>query len=165
MAEPTQHDVYKLHRAYIEHEDRLINHRTTWLITIQSFLMATFGFTYQKRFEVAAELHHKGENLSSLGAISDEYSLFMVALALIGLAVSLLALVSVRAAAKSIGKLDTSWNRYIGPNPPPHFPGVTGGGDDDAARTGVWLSSAIPAFFSSVWCFALVFLLFRISVR
>jgi hypothetical protein len=41
------HKVYQIHRAYIEHEDNLTNHRTTWLITIQSVVLATFEFCFQ----------------------------------------------------------------------------------------------------------------------
>jgi hypothetical protein len=47
-------EIYELFRSYVKHEDTLIDHRTTWLIYIQSFLLATFGFSYQKKFEVYA---------------------------------------------------------------------------------------------------------------
>lgn len=45
-------ELYVLYRDYIKHEDELINARSGWMINIQSFLIATFGFSYQKRFEI-----------------------------------------------------------------------------------------------------------------
>jgi hypothetical protein len=45
-------ELYVLYRDYIKHEDNLINARISWMISIQSFLIATFGFSYQKKFEI-----------------------------------------------------------------------------------------------------------------
>jgi hypothetical protein len=47
-------ELYVLYRDYIKHEDELINARISWMINIQSFLIATFGFSYQKKFEVVS---------------------------------------------------------------------------------------------------------------
>jgi hypothetical protein len=47
-------ELYVLYRDYIKHEDELINARTSWMINIQSFLIATFGFSYQKKFEMVS---------------------------------------------------------------------------------------------------------------
>ena len=38
------HTLYKQYREYIVHEDNLINHRSTWIYMIQSFLVASYGF-------------------------------------------------------------------------------------------------------------------------
>ena len=34
------HSLYGLYRGYVEHEDNLINQRSTWTYVIQSFLFA-----------------------------------------------------------------------------------------------------------------------------
>jgi hypothetical protein len=36
-------ELFWIYRLYVQYEDDLINNRTTWLITIQAFLLATFG--------------------------------------------------------------------------------------------------------------------------
>jgi hypothetical protein len=56
-------ELYLNYRDYIKHENILINYRTTWLITIQSFLITTFGFSYQKKFEVISSAALNGLTL------------------------------------------------------------------------------------------------------
>ena len=82
----TNEEVYKIHRDYLEHEDELVHHRTTALITIQSFLIATFGFTYQKKYEIAEKLFSQDKSLTpaALGSITDEYNGFLFILAIVG---------------------------------------------------------------------------------
>lgn len=43
---------YKVLRAYVEHEDELINNRLLWNLTVQGFLFAAYGFSVQKLVEM-----------------------------------------------------------------------------------------------------------------
>jgi hypothetical protein len=49
-------ELYKILRSYIEHEDYLINFRSNWMYLIQSFLVASYGFTIQKKLEVMSKI-------------------------------------------------------------------------------------------------------------
>src|ERR1700731_3704234 len=43
--------VYDVFRDYVKQEDNLINFRSTWIVTIQGFLYATYGVILSKKFE------------------------------------------------------------------------------------------------------------------
>lgn len=157
-------EIYKLHRSYIEHEDGLVNHRTTWLITVQSFLIATFGFSYQKKFEVAEKVNSAGKSLSSLGSVYDEYRVFMVVLAFVGLITAVAAFFSVYAAIRALRSIRDNWHKSYGHEPHAYLPGITGGGDKRAERRGISLSMWAPIFFSLLWASVLIFLLLWLNV-
>ncbi|MGH6645931.1 hypothetical protein [Aquabacterium sp.] len=159
--ELTPAEIYKIHRDYIQHEDSLINHRTTWLITVQSFLIATFGFSYQKKFEVAEKLQARGLSLDAMGPTYDEYRTFMITLAIVGVITALAALCSVFAAVSSIRAVQDTWQKKFGTLPHPYLPGLIGGGSDKIASLGVLLSMWAPIFFSLLWLTTIVFLLFK----
>jgi hypothetical protein len=42
---PTDLEFFELTRKQIEHEDSLVNNRTTWLLSLQAFLFAAYGFS------------------------------------------------------------------------------------------------------------------------
>lgn len=151
--------VYAIHRAYIEHEDELIHQRTTSFITIQSFLLATFGFTYQKKYEVAEKLLSQKLTQSDLGSISTEYNIFLLILAVIGAATSLIALRSINAAVTAIRSLKENWLRAADNHPPAYLPGITGGGDLSAHKGGISLAVWGPIFLLSLWILALLALI------
>ena len=157
--------VYALHRSYIEHEDGLINQRTTWLITIQSFLIATFGFSYQKKFEVAEKLFSYNKSLNDLGSLYDEYRIFLFALALVGLITSIAAFFSVLAAARAIWSIRENWERLYGSSTHPYLPGLTGGGNKRIASRGIVLCMWAPVFFSSLWAIVIMFLLLWLRIQ
>ena len=153
-------DIYKIHRDYLEHEDNLINHRTTWLITIQSFLLATFGFTYQKRYEVAAKLYeHSQASLSALGQVNVEYHIFMAILCVIGVGVSITAFLSIESATLAIKGLKKSWSNVANGNNTSHLPELTAGGDSKAESRGFGMPLVLPIAFGILWILALVYLL------
>jgi hypothetical protein len=156
--------IYKLYRDYVEHEDELIYQRTHSLVTIQSFLLATFGLCYQKRFEIAAMLLEKGHQLSDIN-INNEYNGLMLALAFVGIATSLIALVSVKAARRAIEGLDFEWNRIRETNPQHYLPKLIGGGNPDAAKHGFHLSLYIPRFFLLFWIVTIFMLWAIFDVR
>lgn len=153
--------VYKLHRDYIEHEDDLIHHRTTSMITIQSFLLATFGFTYQKKLEVVEKLHANDLDFSALGRSSVEYNGFLLVLAIVGAATSYIALRAVRAAARAISRLQDSWLAASKDNggEAGYLPGITGGGDSSASVDGISLVTSVPKFLLGLWIVTILLLI------
>jgi hypothetical protein len=156
--------IFKIYRDYVEHEDELIYQRTHSLVTIQSFLLATFGLCYQKRFEIAAMLLKQGQQLSDI-KINNEYNGLMLALAFVGIATSLIALVSVRAARKAIEDLNSEWNRIKEKCPQDYLPRLIGGGNPEAAKHGFHLSLYIPRFFLLFWIVTIYMLWAVFDVR
>jgi hypothetical protein len=107
-------EIYLIYRDYIKHEDDLINQRITWLIGIQSFLIASFGFSYQKKFDVISGALLKNPlckdiTLKALKSTLENYNLFLESFCVIGFMTSLVALISVHAANISLRNLRTQW--------------------------------------------------------
>lgn len=165
----TIEEIYKIHRDYVEHEDELVHHRMTTLITIQSFLLATFGFTYQKKYEIAERLfeHDPKLSLSVLGSITDEYNGFLLVLAVVGLGTSFIAFRSIKAATNAITELEKSWLRAANHQPPDYLPGLTGGGNATSSATGITLSTWAPMFLVALWLVTLfvMILVFKVGLK
>jgi len=147
-------------RDYVKHEDSLINHRTTWLMTVQAFLIATFGFSYQKRFEVLS--HARLENaVASLSDLIWQFDVFLIILSVVGIGTSATARRSVTAAVEAIESVDECWNklkasggwrRSCDEEPMlSYLPDITGGGNKAASRKGIGLSADLPLFFLILW--------------
>jgi hypothetical protein len=169
-------DLYWIYRSYIQHEDDLINNRTTWLITIQSFLLATFGFSYQKWLEVFTRyVENKTSNHLFFSFLLDKptadterytlfmnmaftnYGLFLLALCAIGFAVGGISFYSIKAAALAIEQLTDTWadiEKKIGPDC--HFPKIIGGGSKEAAKHGLRFPTFLPRFFMALWAVTVI---------
>jgi hypothetical protein len=89
-------EVYSLLREYIQHEDNLINHRTTWFLTLNSFLFAIVGILANVSEE--PKLFRPSEVL-----------LFLIMISTIGIVVSATSGMSVYAAYNSIKALKAIW--------------------------------------------------------
>jgi hypothetical protein len=167
-------DLYKLYemfRDYLKHEDDLINNRLNWNFTIQGFLFAAYTFTLQKVSELEAGLllhvpsrnTHLLFNSSTLGL--DGLRIATVAVALVGLWVSLGVYVSVSAARIAIEELERKWQvlyqEYVRVATPatfvPPLPGMTGGGSALAHRLGFWAPAALPIGFIAAWVVLIIF--------
>ncbi|MCY1400542.1 hypothetical protein D9M71_156350 [compost metagenome] len=155
--------LYEIYRDYIKHEDSLIHSRTSSLITIQSFVLATFGFCYQERYKMALKFAQSKTPIN-LGPIAIEYGGFLLALGLVGLATSYIALRSIRSAHTAIKNIEAQWNKIDSKNPATYLPGITGGGKSSATRDGGRFSIYTPMFFIFFWATteALLFLVFDI---
>lgn len=152
--------VYKQFRDYIQHEDQLINHRTTWLITVQSFLWATYGLSYQKKYEVYAKLKELKLDPAALGSATEEYNGFMLVLAVVGLFTALVSYFSVKAAADAIDSLNQQWmNHPMKKLADGMLPGITGGGNIWASWFGILISKGMPVLFSFLWALTLLVIL------
>lgn len=158
--------IFAIYRDYIEHEDELIHQRSTSLITIQSFILATFGFTYQKKYEVAAKiLVEKDKKPIDLGSINNEYNGFLLALALVGVATSFIAWRSVRAAKHALEALSILWSEHAKSLDVKYLPEITGGGNGSASKDGISLATWAPLFLLGFWLVTLFALLFVFDVR
>ncbi|MBA2594129.1 MAG: hypothetical protein M3495_03720 [Pseudomonadota bacterium] len=158
-------EIYTLYRAYITHEDGLVNQRTTWLVTIQSFLLATFGFSYQKKYEVAEKLSAHIPPLDSLGAVTTEYNLFLLILAIVGFLIGAFAFVSIYAAVMATRAVEANWRQQLVGQNFRYLPDITGGGNSRASRYGIILSLWTPVFFIGMWLVAIFLLVLVVSVQ
>ncbi len=144
--------IYKIYRGYIEHEDTLINHRTTWLITIQSFLWATFGFSYQKKYEMFVKIRESAVCQNSFGLAPAEFNGFLFILAVVGFSTAFVSLISVSAAVSAIGELKKEWGTLAATWPDAVLlPKITGGGSRWASKAGIVIALALPIFFCAAW--------------
>ncbi|SEF13402.1 hypothetical protein SAMN02787142_8054 [Burkholderia sp. WP9] len=171
--------VYEIHRAYIEHEDNLVNQRTTLMVTIQGLLLAAFGFGLQKFYEkVDAKLScdFRDQLLHPIDTIQEvlpklfppenfqdlvvlEFNCYLLIIVLVGLATSLIGRISIGAAKKAILALEDHWNIYyyqskVRPEQEIKFrifPGISGGGKIKNRKRGISFVSWIPGFFVWLW--------------
>ncbi len=89
-------------RSMIDRENELINHRITWLMTIQGLMFAALGFAWEKS-DAAALIHM---------------------LCLAGIAFSVVHLLALVSATRAIGRLSDWWETN---KPADYFgPGITG---------------------------------------
>lgn len=162
---------YDRFRDYVVHEDDLINQRTTWMITVQSFIVATFGFGVQKKLEVASGLatlrlfcsSEKVDQLKSIPIATGQLDTLLYGLCLLGGVIAYFTLRSVNAAASAIEHLKADWDRAVreflrsGRGDELKFlPGLTGGGSSLAASEGFQLPTWLPLIF--VWGWVVAFL-------
>ncbi len=89
-------DVYNLLRKYMEHEDSLVHQRTSWFLTLNSFLFAS----------VALVLSADAEKFAFSRA---ELTAFLVILAVIGTVSSVVAFLGISAAYASTKAIKDTW--------------------------------------------------------
>ena len=103
---------YELTRNQIEHEDRLIDHRMTWLLTLQAFLFGAFGFSLsaESNLQSTKRLNPSFDITAATGFIHHA----RVGFALMTFASSAVLLCGVAAAAMSMRNLVGQWdNRQL----------------------------------------------------
>jgi len=114
---PPQFDfeIYETFRKYLQHEDNLVNQRMSWMLMIHGFLYAAYALTVQKKLEIGEKLNYQIQ-VGGHGKIKLHHYLrdamfqteFVLAfITLIGLVISAVALVSIRAARKSAVNIQT----------------------------------------------------------
>lgn len=152
-------ELFWIYRLCVQHEDDLINNRTTWLVTIQAFLLATFGFSYQKwleAFEKYSEFRSSSSNAlqfsTTMQPVFNNYSLFLLALCAIGFFVGLISFQSIHAAVSAIKKLHEDWKRVERlADEDCHLPELIGGGSEQTARHGTRFPLFLPSLFIVLW--------------
>ena len=152
-------EIFSLYRDHTKHEDNLINQRMTWMITIQSFLIATFGFSYQKKLEILSKFLTE----TNISKISDNhlsefygtilrYNIFLIIICVIGIGMSIITFSLLRVANLAIGGLEYQWCKVEEILKIKYLPQITGGGKHDeihekAKRSGEQLSNWLTRFF------------------
>jgi hypothetical protein len=82
---------WKRVRSAIEHENTLVNHRLTWLLSSQAFLFAGFGVIYAGK-----------NNLYSM--------IILAVIGMLGIAISFKIFIDIENAGKQLWKLDQWWH-------------------------------------------------------
>lgn len=144
--------VYEMYRAYIVHEDDVVNQRTTWSITIQFFTIATLGFSYQKRMEIVSNFCINHIQTPFVHDFLTRFDRFMMILAVFGCAVSFISGLSAYAAQRAIKSIRASWKATSSKHTEYQiFPALTGGGDRQAHILGHLWALVLPIFFVVFW--------------
>lgn len=110
-------ELFRIYREYVEHEDQLINHRTSWNLAIQSFLFAAYVLSLNGGLETAkAESATKTlDSLLQAALLRQEFELIANwLLPTIGAVVSILSAWSAWTARESIQALRNKWNELPG---------------------------------------------------
>jgi hypothetical protein len=150
--------MYTVFRQYLVHEDDLINQRTTWSITIQGFIIVAFGLSFQNRLNLNIA---NAAQIQSITKFDREYGMLILALATLGLGVSLICLVSVRAGQIAIRGLIKIWGQWHNAHPrSPGYPPLSGGGEYWATRLGHAAPIVLQSFFVLFWITVLMLQLF-----
>jgi hypothetical protein len=182
--------VYNLFRDYVKHEDDLINNRLMWILSIHGFLYATYGFTIQKKLEVARQLAVDTKDLTrehflcyfqkaNLSISVAQIELFLACIVIVGFFISFVGLVSIaaaRAAQYSVRDIfhcqftNTHRQRYgaehtfkFGNNGKEIIvPSITGGGAPQTHKRGAISPIWIPSILMASWIVAGIYSLIYI---
>ena len=90
---------WKRVRAAIEHENTLVNHRLTWLLTSQALLFGGFGLIFQDQKKLND--HH--------------YLAFLLIICFVGIVVSLKTYIDIEMAGRQLSELDRWWHKKYAP--------------------------------------------------
>jgi len=163
---PIKHeDLYKIYRDYVIHEDDLIHQRTTSYVTIQAFTIATFGLSFQKKYEVLSKATTETDSLPSFVAASNELNAIMFFLVLIGISTSYIAWQSIRAASLAIRQLERGWSCFLKQYPCGFLPGLTGAGNSKSSNDGEKFPIYAPLLGLALWLLTLAVLYFAFDIR
>jgi len=140
--------LYNVYRDYVKHEDELINRRLSWNLTLQGFLFAAYGVTFQLLNSQSGDADLK-RHLHYLPAVFP----------IVGGLVATLSLLSIVAAQDSINGLRVEWRNpsaHIEPDIMEMLPELTGAGQLFANRWGKLPQSGIPIVIITAWCILLI---------
>jgi len=151
-----QVELYGVYRSYAQHEDNLINHRTTWLVTVTSFLITTLGLVFQAGLTTASTFAklpaaERVEVADLHKALLAGWTFFSALVILAGLGTSLTALFSVRAAHLALYRLKAKWEQVEAAD---LLPELLGGGHRRAVVYGLHMPNVLPATFLAIWLLA-----------
>ena len=108
--------VYHEYVIKIRHEDSLIDHRTSWFITIQSFMVASFSVLYYSYIQLTVGFLTKSWFSSLTIRVSDENLInswirfFLIIFCLSGITLSIIAFSLIGSAALSIFQTEERWS-------------------------------------------------------
>jgi hypothetical protein len=151
---------FSLYRNYIQHEDHLINHRISWFITVQSFLIAAFAVTMLAKYTfyapiLGASIEH-GRPYSHSLLTPYQLAVFQMALVSVGFITSVISFISVEAAHRSIRYLTRHWaGNAENQGCQSRFPGLTNARHGSSDRDGWAFARYLPLFFGLFWLCAI----------
>lgn len=105
-SEKDQIKIYEQFRDYIKHEDNSINYRTNWNITVQSFLIATLGFSLQKKLEVREKIIALPLDKFLVWDAIFEFNVILIFISMVGFVVSWVTLITVWSARHAQENID-----------------------------------------------------------
>ena len=147
---------YRIFRDYLQHEDDLINHRSTWHHTIQGLLFTALGVTLSKVDPTATRQ-----------AVAVQKALILL-LPVLGMSISLAAFLSIRAATRALDELRNQWEKLIeiyGEDLWPTLPGITAAGNKWAIKWGKTPAYVIPCVIGVAWLLLLVIALWHLPIN
>jgi hypothetical protein len=161
--------IYPDYNKRVEQENQLINNRITWMITIQSFLIATVGLVYSYYFQALIAYIATVSNKTSLQIVRKASLLIwrlMMSFSAIGLVVSVIAGFLIYTACVSIESIEEKWEeqkievrkQLVDAEQIRIFsllPEITNGGPSFLAKAGKTLLMLIPVAFAFLWLSAL----------
>lgn len=147
--------LYERFRGYVIHEDNLINHRTTWLVLIQSFLVASYGFAISRKFSGFANIVPEVSS-ARVHETVDQIDRFLLVISVVGIftaAISFLSIFAARLSISNLSKKFTSVDGFV--TDPINYPSITGGGSRWATFLGFSTPLAIPFLLMGIWVYML----------
>jgi len=113
--------IYNVFREYVKRENDNIHNRLSAILTIHGFLYATYGFTLQKKAEIIQKIYcglmpemldmHKLQHETVF-----QLNLFLVCIAMLGIAISLIGLRSIHAAKMAANNVWEIFNIQYNPS-------------------------------------------------
>lgn len=158
--------MFKVYIEYTRHENELIHHRTTWLVTTQGGFILILAFLIQKYFEVVINLLKivpNPENASQLVINSDQratlslFIVFWIIICIVGFATSLSARRSIDAAIRAQTSIREKWDRlFLARADLVGLPHLMGGGSEIADKNGAHFARRLPQILLTVWIIFLI---------
>jgi hypothetical protein len=142
---------YKIYRAYLEHEDDLLNHRSTWHITAQGFFFTALGVLLQWK-----------PDKNSVDDLQFLRGFVLWLLPFLGMTVAVAAFSSITAAHAALNRLSDDWDLTIRPSydlPDLILPQLAGAGERYARRYGKFPAITIPIVILLAWALILAALI------
>jgi hypothetical protein len=160
--------LFAVYRSYIIHQYELMHHRTTWFVGINAFLFTTYGFTIQKRMELALAATING-SIQPCGIIRSPLAyldVFLIFLCMMGFSLSIVSLIILRSANNPIEQLHRYFDATMagmgrkipgGSDIPPTgirfvLPYIVGGFLEKNMQTGRKVTARIPYVMMVFWC-------------
>jgi hypothetical protein len=159
MGIPDTGTIYSAYRAYVVHEDDLINQRTTWSMTAQGIMLAAFGYIYSARLMVMTTVPTMAHSISMNGSDADwsglasslevfrleQYDHLLAGICILGIVFGVIAFIAILAALLAVREIKRHLASATGEPSESirrHYPELTGGGSSWAH----WLGFIYPIF-------------------
>jgi hypothetical protein len=157
-------ELFNLYRDYVRHQYDLINHRTTWYATMQAFLFGAFGFSIQKKAEVAGD--HPDKLSACATAVNHitcnivgQLDWAIIFFCVVGMAISCVVWRVMKAASDPIQELYRVWEPIANcehAKGNAHVPYLTGGMDEKHANAGRKYTMWLPVIIGIIWLLILI---------